>query len=491
MITVPLRTVSIRLRDRVRDLTVAQWVLVAMVAGYTTYFTKVTLDVHRGLGTSAYDFGLYDQGIWLMSRFRAPFVTLMGRNLMGDHASFILVLLVPLYWIAPSAGVLFFVQSLAIALGALPVYLIGRRLLHVDALAVAMAACYLLHPAVGWTNRENFHPDAFIAPLLGMAIYAAVERKWRMYAVFVVLALLVKEDASLVLVPLGVWVAVKRDRRIGIASVVGCVSFMAFAMFVVMRGLIGVPTRNSWRVPFGGPTGFLKAVFTRPFDVIRHMWSDDRPFYVWQMTAPFAWVFARAPSLAAVSALVLFTNILSTFWYQYQIQYHYSLVAVPALAMGTVYAISKVAERWRPVLVTGVVCASLWSAWAWGVLPFSRDLPYYWAPNHPVAVEARAIIAEIPGDAVVSAQYSITAQLSRRPEIYMFPTPFAAELYGSDDASAGRRLPAADRVEFVVLPMTMEARYDLVWAAESDEFTLVDANDWWRLYQRTSMIDAG
>jgi uncharacterized membrane protein len=467
-----------------RAMTIWQWVLVACISGYTSYFTSVTLDVHHGLGTSAYDFGLYDQGIWLMSRFDAPFVTLMGRNLMGDHTSFILVFLVPVYWLFPSAGALLFAQSLFIALGAIPVYLLGRRLLEVDAYAVVLAVCYLLHPAVGWTNRENFHPDSFLAVLLGMAIYAAVERRWRMYAVFFVLSLLVKEDASLVLVPLGVWVAVKRDRRIGIVSIVGSLSFMAIAMFAVMRSLIGVPTRNGWRVPFGGPGGFLKKVFTDPVAVAKHYWSDNRPWYLWQMTAPFAWVFARAPSIALISALVLATNMLSTFWYQYQIQYHYALVAVPALAMGTVWAVSKVAGRWRPPLVALVLCTSLWTAWAWGAVPFSRDLPYTWAPDHPVAVAAREIIRDIPEDAVVSAQYSMTAQLAHRHEIYMFPNPFSSSLYGADDSLAGRRLPAADRVEYVVLPATLDVENQIVWNAVSAEFRLVDSNDWWRVFRR-------
>jgi len=70
-----------------------------MVVLYAIYFAQRTVGIHNGLGTSAFDFGLYDQGIWLLSRGHAPFVTLMGRNLFGDHSSFILVLLVPLYWI--------------------------------------------------------------------------------------------------------------------------------------------------------------------------------------------------------------------------------------------------------------------------------------------------------------------------------------------------------------------------------------------------------
>lgn len=473
---------------RLQQLTIWQWVLVALVAGYTSYFTKVTLDVHHGLGTSAYDFGLYDQGVWLMSRFHAPFVTLMGRNLMGDHTSFILVFLVPVYWVFPSAGALFFFQSLFIALGAVPVYLLGRRLLRHDMYAVALAACYLLHPAVSWSNRENFHPDSFLPPLLGMAIYAAVSERWRMYAVFFALSLLVKEDVSLVLVPLGVWVAVKRDRRIGLVSIGASIAFMLVAMFAVMRSLIGVPTRNGWRVPFGGPGGFLKKVFTDPVAVVKHFWSDDRPFYFWQMTAPFAWLFARAPSIALISLTVLGTNMLSTFWYQYQVEYHYALVAVPALAMGTVWALSKVREQARAFVVIVVLATSTWSAWHWGAMPFSKELPYTWAPDHPVAVAARDIIRDLPADAVVSAQYSMTAQIDRRREIYMFPNPFSAQLYGPDDSLAGQRLPAADRVEYVVLPATLEPDQELVWMSVSSEFTLVDANEWWRLFQRTTML---
>ena len=75
----------------------------------------------------------------------------------------------------------------------MPVYLLARKLIGVEILSVAMAACYLLHPAVGWTNRENFHPDSYLAPLLGMAIYAAIDRRWRMYTVFFVLSLMVHE----------------------------------------------------------------------------------------------------------------------------------------------------------------------------------------------------------------------------------------------------------------------------------------------------------
>src|SRR6056297_2071368 len=113
--------------ERISAITWPQAVLTVIVVGYITYFTRRTLDIHHALGTASYDSALYDQGVWLLSQGRAPFVTLMGRNLFGDHSSFVLLFLVPIYWVFPGAGVLFFAQSAAIGLGAVPVFLVARR----------------------------------------------------------------------------------------------------------------------------------------------------------------------------------------------------------------------------------------------------------------------------------------------------------------------------------------------------------------------------
>jgi uncharacterized membrane protein len=203
-----------------------------MVVLYALYFSVRTVGVHNGLGTSAYDFGLYDQGIWLMSRGHSPFVTLMGRNLFGDHSSFVLVLLIPLYWIFSSTSLLFVVQSIVVAIGALPVYWFSRQRLRSEPLAAAMAGVYLLHPSIGWTNLENFHPDAALGTLVAVAIWAAYAGKWRWYWVAVVLALSVKEDVAFVLAPLGIWVALKADKKRGLITSLASLATMAL-MFLV------------------------------------------------------------------------------------------------------------------------------------------------------------------------------------------------------------------------------------------------------------------
>ena len=487
-----------RLRRRALRVTSWQVLLVATIGIYTAYFTRVSIDVHQGLGTSSYDVGLYDQGVWLMSRFKAPFVTLMGRNLMGDHASFILVLVVPFYWIFSSIDTLFFLQSLALGLGALPVFLYARHRLQSEAIAYVLACAYLLHPAVGWANRENFHPDSFLAFFVGMAIYGALTRKWRLYVVFVVLALLVKEDVSLVVVPLGVWVAVKRDRRIGLATIAGAVGLMLVGMFLVMRSLIGVATRNGWRIPFGGPAGLLRETIERPGNVIDHFRADGRPFYVWQMTFPFGFVFLRRPSVALIGAVVLGTNILSTYFYQYHIEYHYSLIIVPALAMGTVYALAQIAHRVRRWLTGLIAVTALWGCLMWGVVPvgaviapwvhpsLGRTLPGYWAPDYAPAAAGRELMAEIPTDASVSAYHALDPHLAHRTSIYQFPNPFRVVLYGPNETLEQARacLPAANNVQYVMLPTDL-GNLQPDWDVVQSDFELAGSNDYWRLYKRT------
>ena len=475
--------------------------LAGAVLIWTWYFSVRSLNIHHALGTATYDSALYDQGMWLVSQFDAPFVTLMGRNMFGDHTSFVLLLLVPLYWIAPGAWIMFTAQSAAIAAGAIPVFLYARRRLGSEWWALIAAGIYLLHPAVGWTNLENFHPDAFLGVFVGFAIYAALERRWRMYAVFVVLSLLVKEDVSLVIVPLGIWVAIRRDRRIGLLTVFGSVAFMAVAMFVVMRSLIGVPTLNTWRIPFGGVRGLIDTTVTNPTQLVEHLRSDGRPWYLVQMTAPFAWLFARLPDVALISALVMFTNILSTFWYQYQIDYHYSLIAVPALAIGTVSAIGALRDRvvqirgrslgvrTRPLALGVLAAATLLTAYMWAPMPWGRTPMFYGDTDNVYATTARELFELIPDDAVVSANYRLTPHLTYRHEIYQFPVPFRVLLYGPDASMEGQRLAdRSERVEFVMLPVQLDDSLVDDWRAVEDAFTVVARNEVWVLHERNRSV---
>ena len=444
----------------------------------------ISVELHRGLNTSAYDFGLYDQGIWLLSRFESPFVTLMGRNLFGDHTSFILLLLVPFYWFISSSSFLFIVQSMMIAAGAIPVFLYTRRRLESEIAASIFALVYLIHPATVWIGVENFHPDSFLGLFVGFALYAALERRWRLLFVALLLSLSVKEDVALVMIPLGIWLAFRQSRKVGLTTAGISLWYMIMAIFGIQKGINGVPFRNSWRIPFGGVQGLFKTSFSEPAKLVAHLLSESRPFYLLQMMLPFAFIFFAFPEVAAISTFVIGLNLLSTFWYQFHVEYHYSFVVVPVFVFGTVYAIGRIPQKFRQWLVGACLVSSLFSAFMWSPLPGARTELKYNGSSHPMVIAAQEALSKVPESAIVSAYHPLTAQLARRERIYAFPVPFKRALYGLDAFAEGDVLPFVDEIEFVVLPTNMDDQMQEIWSPVASNFEIAYANSWWVVFQR-------
>jgi hypothetical protein len=255
-------------------------------------------------------------------------------------------------------------------------------------------------------------------------------------------------------------------------------------MFVLMRSLIGIPTRNTWRIPFGGVGGFVKQVFTKPGSVVEYLMSEDRPLYVFQMAAPFAALFVLSPWMSLVALPVIGSNVLSTFWYQHSIQYHYSLVAVPALLCATVFGVRAVAPKWRGTVMAAVMVCTTATFVLWGQHSLAVKPRQVLASHAPVAVAGREIVKEIPDGAVVSAYDPLVTFLAHRKEIYFFPNPFRAVYYGVGTELEGKRLPAADRVEYVVLPRLLNEALRWDWAEVSGDFVEVAGNQYWQVFKR-------
>lgn len=475
-----------------------------MIAAYFCYFARITTDIHHDFGYRMFDIGIYDQGMWLLAHGKAPFVTLIGRNLFGDHAQFLLFGVAPLYRLRPDASTLLILQAAALALGAVPVYLLAIRRLANPLFATVLVGGYLLHPALGLTNLENFHPEAFVVPLLGFAIYAAVENRPRLFITFCVLALLGKEDVVLVVLPLAIWYAIRHNRKVGLAVATGSIGAAFLATVGVMRTLVGVPTRNAWRIPFSDCSDcgvarhgfdFVKEFFTNPRGVWNYVVSADspngRPFYVWQMLAPTGLVFLFAPEIALTAVLVLAANVFSTVGYQHQIAYHYSMVLLPALWMGTVYAIAKLgSERRRAIAVAVVGVAAVLGAFLWGPLPFART-PAPHPGYSPSAVAAfNEVIEQLPADASVAAYDDFVLHVAHRERVYLWPTPFSAAHWKLFEEE-GKRLPEADTVEYVLVPVHLDTAPEILEAIKG-EFTEVaraenELGDGAVLYRRTTL----
>ncbi len=465
--------------------------LALLTIAYTVHFSDVTVAMLRAFQQPAYDMAMPDQGIWLLSRFHDPFLTVAGRNLFGDHPSFIYLLLVPVYWVYPHTSVLLVAQALLQAAGAIPIYLLARHLLRSSFLATLLAAAYLLSPVLQQTDLEQFHVEAFETPLIALGIYAAVVWRPKLFLVCVALLLLCKEDAALYTVPLAAWVGIRRDRNVGLIAIVASAVVAAFDNLFLIPALIGYASAHGGRLPFGGLGGTLRALVRRPAQFWGYLTSQGRPWYLWQMSFSTGLVFLVAPEVAAIGLLELGANVISAFGYQHEILYHYSMPLVAVLVCGTVYAISRLRTRAarRNATVFVLVCA-LWACVLWGAAPFSNDDVAAPDTNTPALVGARQLMADIPPNAAISVVQNFVPALDHRTAIYMWPNPFHQVYYGNPKYD-GTEHPVADRIQYLLLPACITcdegtAAWSSVFYRVVPQFRVVARSSYDVLYKRKS-----
>ncbi len=209
-----------------------------MATAWAILFAALSVPRHRAVSTGRVDGGNMVQAVWSTAQGRPLETTdTLGRQFtrLGAHVDPILVLFTPLTWTGHLPEALLVSQAVIVATGAVPAFLLGRRWLGDDRLAVAGAAVYLLYPPLMWTTVAEFHPVTLAAPLLLWCIWAAEERRLVTLTVLAALAILSKEEVGLAVAMLGVWMVVRgTSRRYGAVLAVVSVAWVAFAMKVVI-----------------------------------------------------------------------------------------------------------------------------------------------------------------------------------------------------------------------------------------------------------------
>src|SRR5665213_1751096 len=96
-------------------------VAILLVVLYIAWFIHLNLQSYYTYGEPPFDLAIFDQGLWLISHFHVPFVTVMGRNLFGDHTSFVLYLFAPFYRLFPEPQGLLILQTFLVAGPTVPI----------------------------------------------------------------------------------------------------------------------------------------------------------------------------------------------------------------------------------------------------------------------------------------------------------------------------------------------------------------------------------
>ncbi len=448
---------------------------------------------YQSFHADAFDLGNMDQAAW--NTLHGNLFRFTNRGLdwqgpptrLGQHVEPIFLLIAPLYLIHAGPETLLVLQTVALALGGVPLFLLARRLLpELPLVALCFVVAYYWTPSLLGEALWDFHPVALATPLLLTALWALAARRYRWFVAAAVLAACTKEDVALSLVPLGVLIWYVHGRpRFGQAVILLSLLWTALCFFVILPHFSGGASggntfwyRYAWLGSSAGDAA--KNLLTHPWLPIQVIvTTPGRLAYVAKMLAIGGGLSILAPYLW-LSALPEFAvNIFSTHAEQYSGFYQYNAMTLAYLSAAAVYgaarvyhlraqSVPKVAPPDQPEPRSGSVPPSTTTtarsanlsahyrrlvqwidghlarlplpahavSWAIAALLLvttfasvqsaNPRLTSFWnVGGGPIRGQAAidALLARVPANAVVAATDTLDPHLSDRYTIYLMPDP--------------------------------------------------------------------
>ena len=208
---------------------------------------------HALFQSTAFDLGIFDNGVYLISQGKTPYVTFRELNILGDHAAWILYPIALLYKIYPNVHWLFAVQAIALSLAALPTWYLAKLEGLKESQANTIALVYLLYPLIFNINLFDFHPEVIAISAILWAVLAARLNKLLWFCVAITIILGCKAVLALTVIAMGIWWLIWEKKRLyGIIAVVAGLSWFIIATQIIIPHFSGQEAAAVGRYTFFG-----------------------------------------------------------------------------------------------------------------------------------------------------------------------------------------------------------------------------------------------
>ncbi len=411
------------------------WTIIGVLALsllYATYWSWFDLTRHAKTNSTRFDLGNAEQIIWNGAHGRwfqstDPYGTATVSRL-AYHADFFLMVLVPVYALAPYTQTLLLLQVLAIASSFLAVYLLARAWTKSAAWGFGLAALFAISPALHWMTLFDFHAVAFAVPLILWAVWAMHKQRYGWMFVLAGLAMLTKEEIGMTLLPLAamLWFW-KKQPRLAWLMVLPAVWSLAMLTWAIPHAQSAVDAADVFRSSFGNTTGqVVKNLIIHPRMLWGTVTSPATIHYALQLLIPFGWLpLGNWLSLGAGPDALI--NVISGKETQQTIFFHYAGGMLAWMMLGTIGVIAWVRKQWPDRIFTFAIAGWLlvWGgagAWLYGPLPGAKlDHTRFATWRNENAAPIASWEKRIPTSAAVSATNNIGSHFARRQAFYSFP----------------------------------------------------------------------
>lgn len=405
------------------------WILVALYMLLFLFITfwKYQHNLYDNLDLAIFNNTFFNtaNGDW----FRA---TIHPTSYLGDHFSPFILFLTPLYLVWSDPRLLLTIQTVAVALSAVPLYLISKkRFTQKSPLLFLLApALWLFNPSVHNMTIFEFSLVPFAVLALLFAIYFYQRNQLVPFVVALALAITTREDVSFIVFFFGILAAF--DRRpwkwialpVGLATIYATIAFSLISFFAP-AGSYKFLLYYGW---LGGGSAFeiASSLLGHPLKLIQHFFTFGNFEFIAGLTFPFLFVVLSPhryfilliPPLAATllsvqggSALMFQTHYAGLFLL---ILMPVAIEKINALNNGTWPRLIPRILRERRIWIGLTVAATLYAASTYGsLLPVTQRII-----ENEYAPAPTKLLSFIPDSAAVAASWSLLTPFSSRDNIY-------------------------------------------------------------------------
>jgi uncharacterized membrane protein len=445
------------------------------------YFIFVSFSRHDNFYSHRLDLGNMDQTVWNVAHGNGFTLTdPMGtkqESRLAVHADFILILLAPFYYFWSDPRMLILIQVIALAVGAIPIYWLAKRILGNYYLALVFGAAYLLYPTIQLNTLHDFHATSLTTTFLLFAYWYYVDNKLFLFLLCAIFAALGKEQFWIISAMFGVmWITKPKYRIFGIsiAIISSVIFYLLFWKFIP----IVTPAKQYWALTYlseygGSINDIMKNLFKHPLQVILSAFTKDRLFYYFQLLIPVAFLPFFAPLTLILAIPNLAINVLSNNQLMRMIDYQYTSGITPWIFTSAIYGFATIERLFAKIInkksirqigISVILLTSIsLSVYFWGELTFSKNARIWYFTSVQTEKNIMQKISEsIPSKYSVSATNNIGAHFSQRKYLYNFPINADSADYVVVQLGDQYAWPSGDQQKQVLQSLLVNDNYEQI-----------------------------
>lgn len=392
------------------DLLRYNWKISIITILFFFFYTLISIRVFVLYKATAWDLGIFINLIWRAAEGLALFNPFENVHYFSLHFAPLIYLFGLFYRLVPSPIVLFVVQGAALASVAPLVNSIARAHGFPEDISLRLAIGCGAFPSLFFISIFGFHILTLALPVLLTAILFIERNQIGMGLGVASLGMLVREDMTIVLIGLGLYLLIRRDWRGWLGIIMGSVGL------IIIKGMI-MPSFGNGGFSYVNQFWYMSYILEKPFYALAQAITLRDILSGCILFGALLFIPLLAPKHLLGAVPLAAAYLLSTMVISFDFRLHYMAPLLPFLFWAWIKGSDHRFVRhhirkffWFPIVVLVTT---------YGLFPFVEGYdPWTRLPNHTAIQKG---LTCIPERASIAASENLAAYLAERPLIYSFP----------------------------------------------------------------------